>query len=197
MMAMLPVARRLSTALLVATMLSLSACASGPLVRTDSDPTANFTQFRTWGYYQPLSMEQAGYSSWVSDRIKDDVRKEMESRGYRYVPEGGDLLVNFHAEVQDRTNVWTMPQTDVQWVYSHHARGFVAIPFWYDETRVSSYRESTLVVDLVDRARNRLAWSGAASGSEPGRNTPQDKKLAMLDAAVTGIFAKYPHRAAP
>ena len=187
-------ARSLAASLLVATMLSLTACATGPLVRTDADPTANFTQFRTWGYYQPLSMEQAGYSSWVSDRIKDDVRKEMESRGYRYVPEGGDLLVNFHADVQDRTSVWSVPQTDVEWVYSHHARSFVAIPFWYDETRVSSYRESTLTVDLVDRARNRLAWTGSASGSEPGRNTPQDKKLAMLDAAVSGIFAKYPHR---
>jgi len=175
-------ARVLAGSLLVAT------------VRTDADPTANFSQYRTWGYYQPIAMEQSGYSSWVSERIKEDVRKEMESRGYRYAAEGADLLVNFHADVRDRTSVWSVPRSDVQWVYNYRARTYVAIPFWYDETMASNWREATLTVDLVDGARNRMVWTGSASAPESRRRKPEEK-LATLDAAVAGIFASYPHRA--
>ena len=36
----------------------LAACATGPRVRTDYDPTANFAQYKTWGWYSPIAMEQ-------------------------------------------------------------------------------------------------------------------------------------------
>ncbi|WP_297180226.1 DUF4136 domain-containing protein [Thermomonas sp.] len=188
-------ARSLAASLLLATMLSLTACATGPLVRTDADPTANFAQYRTWGFYRPIAMEQSGYSSWVSERIKEDVRREMEARGYRYAQEGASLLVNFHADVQDRTSVWSVPRTDVQWVYSYRARTYVAVPFWYDETMANTYREAVLTVDLVDAAQNRMVWTGSASAPEARQRTPE-QKLASIDAAVGGIFARYPHRAA-
>ena len=42
--------RILACALLAAATLGLSACATGPMVRTDSDPTADFAQYRTWGF---------------------------------------------------------------------------------------------------------------------------------------------------
>ena len=35
----------------------LAACATGPQVRTDHDPTADFSQYRTWSYYSPIAME--------------------------------------------------------------------------------------------------------------------------------------------
>lgn len=187
-------ARRFVGFLLVATLLALTACASGPSVRTDFDPTADFSHYRTWGFYQPIAMEQSGYSTWVSERIKEDVRKEMEARGYRYAREGADLLVNFYADVQDRTSVWSVPRSDVQWYYNYRARTYVAVPFWYDETMASTWREATLTVDLVDAARNRMVWTGSASAAEARRRTPEQKQ-AGIDAAVSGIFAKYPHRA--
>src|SRR5690606_8432007 len=101
--------RILACTLLAAAALGLTACATGPTVRTDADPTADFGQYRTWGFYQPIAMEQSGYSSWISERIRADVQREMESRGYRYAAEGADLLVNFQGVVEDRTAVWNMP----------------------------------------------------------------------------------------
>lgn len=187
-------ARLFTGSLLIAAAATLSACATGPTVRTDADPTANFAQYRTWSFYRPIAMEQAGYSSWVSDRIKDDVRKEMESRGYRHLAEGGDLQVNFHADVQNRTDVWSVPRSDVQLVYSYRARAYIPVPFMYEETMASTWREATLNIDLVDGARNRMVWTGSASSPEARRRTPE-QKLAAVDAAVTGIFAKYPYRA--
>lgn len=188
--------RLLACTLLAAATLGLSACATGPLVRTDHDPTVDFASYRTWGFYQPIAMEQSGYSSWISERVRADVQREMDARGYRYAAEGADLLVNFQGVVEDKTAVWSMPRSDVQWFYSYRRRGYVAVPVWYDETQVSSYREGTLTVDLVDGRRNRLVWTGSASAPVGGKATPE-KRMAEIDQAIAGIFAKYPHRATP
>ena len=171
----------------------LAACASGPQVRTDHDPTADFSQYRTWSYYSPIAMEASGYSTWISERIKDNVSKEMEARGYRYVESSPDLQVNFQGVVQDKTDVWTMPRSDVQWFYNYRRNAYIAMPVWYDETQVNRYREGTLTVDLVDAKRNRMVWTGAAIGRVIKRT--HEEKLAEIDQAISAIYLQYPHRA--
>ena len=177
----------------VAAIALLAACATGPRVRTDHDPTADFSQYRTWGFYSPIAMEQSGYSSWISERIKDDVRREMESRGYRYTATAPDLQVNFQGIVEDKTDVYSTPRSDVQFFYSYRRNAYVAMPVWYDETQVSRYREGTLTVDLVDAARNRMVWTGAAIGRVT-KKTPEEK-MVEVDQAIGAIFLQYPHRA--
>lgn len=179
----------------VAAIALLAACSAGPMVRTDHDPTADFGQYRTWGFYKPIAMEQSGYSSWISERIKDDVRREMESRGYRYSDSAPDLQVNFQGIVEDKTDVFSTPRSDVQFFYSYRRNAYVAVPVWYDDTQVMRYRQGTLTVDLVDAKRNRMVWTGAAIGRVI-KKTPE-QKMAEIDQAITGIFAQYPHRAAP
>ena len=38
------------------------ACSSGLEVRSDEDPSANFSQYRTWNYFDPMGIE-GGYNS--------------------------------------------------------------------------------------------------------------------------------------
>lgn len=171
----------------------LAACATGPQVRTDYDPSADFSQYRTWSFYSPIAMEEYGYSTWISERIKDNVRKQMDARGYRYVEASPDLQVNFQGIVQDRTAVFSMPRSDVQWLYDYRRNAYVGVPVWYDDTQVSRYREGTLTVDLVDARRNRMVWTGAAI-SRVVRKTPE-QQMAGVDQAINAIFLQYPHRA--
>lgn len=173
--------------------LLLAGCATGPRVRTDYDPSADFSRYQTWGFYSPIAMEESGYSSWISDRIKDDVRREMSAHGYRYVDKDPDLKVNFQGIVREKTDVWSTPRTDFHYFYSYRRRSYVAVPFWYDDTQVSQYTEGTLTVDLVDAARNRMVWTGAAIGRVVKR-TPQEK-MAEVDAAIAAIYAQFPYRA--
>lgn len=171
----------------------LAGCATGPRVRTGYDPAADFGQYRTWGFYEPIAMEESGYSTWISDRIKDNVRREMAARGYRYVESDPDLAVNFQGIVRERTDVWSTPRTDFHYFYSYRHRTYFAVPFWYDDTQVSQYTEGTLTVDLVDAGRNRMVWTGAAIGRVT-RSTPQER-LVEIDNAIAAIFAQYPYRA--
>ncbi len=173
--------------------LLLAGCASGPTVRTDADPEADFGRYRTWDFYQPIAMEANGYTSYTTERIRAALRDRMQALGYVHDPAAPDLKVNFQGVVEDRTDVYTVPRSDFRYYYSYRARTYVAIPVWYDETQVSNYRQGTLTVDLVDARLNRLVWTGSAIGRITNKKTAQER-AAEIDGAVAAIFAKYPYR---
>ncbi|MGY0798808.1 DUF4136 domain-containing protein [Lysobacter sp. A286] len=183
-------ARGLAVALALFT---LVACSTGPRVRTDLDPEANFAAYQTYAFYEPLAMEASGYSSYLSAQIKTSIRREMEARGYRFDPADPDLRVNFQGVIRERTSVYDVPRSDVRWFYSYRARSYVAVPVWYDETRVNQYTEGTLTVDLVDADQNRLVWTGDAIGRVTQKTAPE--RIMAADRAINAIFAQFPYYA--
>ena len=185
-----PVARLLSG---LAVLLLLAACATGPRVRTDFDPEADFSRYHSYAFFQPLAMEESGYTSYITERIKADVRREMEARGYVFDDKAPDLRVNFQGIVQEKTDVYSVPRTDFNYFYSYRARRYYGVPVWYDQTQVSQYREGTLTIDLVDAARNRLVWTGSAIGRVT-QKTPQER-AAEVDRAIASVFMQFPYRA--
>ncbi len=171
----------------------LAACATGPRIRTDFDPEADFSRYRTYAFYQPIAMESSGYSTFITDRIKTNVRREMEARGYTYDETAPDLRVNFQGIVEERTDVYSTPQVDYRYYYSYRARSYVAVPVWYDQAHVSRYTQGTLTVDLVDAGRNRMVWTGDAIGRVTQR-TPLER-AEQADRSIMEIFLRYPYRA--
>jgi hypothetical protein len=174
-------------------LLLLAGCATGPRIDSAADPEADFGRYRSFGFYAPLALEKQGYATPATDRIKAAARAQMEARGYVYEAGQPDLWVNLNAYLQKRTDVSTIPTVDYGYYYSYRARSYVAVPYWQDRTEVRNYTEGTLNVDLVDRARNRLAWEGIAVG-RMSKLTPQERD-ARIDATVAEIFARFPYRA--
>lgn len=172
----------------------LSACVTGPVIHSEADPEADFSRYRTWAFYDPIAMEEdMGYSTWISDRIKNDIRREMDARGYRYDAASPDVKINFQRVRERRTDVYSTPGVDYQYFYSYRARRYFASPFFYDQTHVSTYTVGTTTIDLVDAARNRLVWTGDSAGRLT-RKTPQEQ-LQDIDAAIFQIFQRYPFQA--
>ena len=56
-------------------MIALAGCATGPKITADYDRSANFTAYRSFGFYQPLGTDQAGYESLVTQTLKAAVDK--------------------------------------------------------------------------------------------------------------------------
>lgn len=185
---------RIAFLLVLATL--LAACATGPRVSSEIDPTADFGRYRTFAFYSPLAIEARGYSTPTSNRLRDAARAQMEARGYVYDERDPDLWVNLNAYLQERTDVTTMPEVDYTYYYSYRARAYVAVPYWRERTDVRRYTEGTLNVDLVDARENRLVWTGVAVGHARRGSTPEERG-ARIDAAMADIFARYPYRAAP
>ena len=178
---------------LLAAMLTLGGCASGPVVRADHDRTADFTSYRTFGFASPLGTDRAGYQSVVSLHLKAATQREMEARGMRLETAAPQLLVNFNAALTDKLHVSTMPVMGVgmgRGYYGYRTGMYAAWPLYVDQTIVTQYKEGTLNIDVIDAARRQLVWESVVT--ESVTQEMLDNVPAAIDAAVAAAFARYP-----
>ena len=99
-------------------LLCLAGCATGPRISSEADPEADFSRYRTFGFYVPLALEKEGYATPTTDRIKAAARAQLESRGYVYAAVEPDLWVNLNAYMQEKTSVTSIPTVDYNYYYS-------------------------------------------------------------------------------
>lgn len=178
--------------LIAASVLLLAGCASGPTIRSDYDRGADFSKYRTFAFFEPLGTDQSGYESLITLTLKNAVREQMESRGYRLVDSAPDLLVNFNGRLAQRTDVSQTPAPPP--MYYGYRRGIYGGWGGYAyETRVDQYVEGTLNIDLIDAGRKQLVWEGVAVGRVG--NKSREERQAVLRSAIAEIFADYPFRA--
>ena len=69
--------------LLTSIALLLAACASKPTIKSDYDHTIDFSKYKTYGFYNPMGIENPNYSSIYGSIFRDAIGKEMAKRGYR------------------------------------------------------------------------------------------------------------------
>ena len=173
-------------------LLALAACSSGPDVRALSDPSANFSQYQTFGFMTPLGTDKAGYRSVVSQQLSDSTRRQMEARGFRYDPASPQLLVNFNANLNDKMRVTTVPEPVMGgYGYYGYRRGFYSPwPMYSERTEVTQFSEGTLTIDVVDAARKQMLWEGTVTKSVTSKD--MQNVNAALDTAVAAAFTKFP-----
>ncbi len=178
----------------VALVATASGCAMSPTVRGDYDHQANFAQYRSFAFMQPLGTDQAGYTSILTERLKDATRQQMQARGYVYDAAAPDLLVNFSGKLSEKTDVIPappMPPLDPYYGYRDGFYGPWAGYGWGND--VVQYTQGTLNIDLVDPRMRQLVWEGVAVGEVD--NLQSAESAASIDAAVAKVFTQYPFRA--
>ena len=169
----------------------IAACASRPTIRTDRDPHADLAAYSTFAFFEPLTTDSKGYSTLLSARLRDAVRRELEKKGYRYDESSPDLLVNFNVNVRERQELRATPR----YGYFGYRDGLYEVwsGYPYDFYTVS-YDEGTLTIDLVDAARKQLVWQGMATGRITDEVLQHPDRA--IDQAVAEIFAQFPASAA-
>lgn len=177
---------RSSGRLAVAVVALLAAgCVTHPTIRSEHDASVDFSRYGTFGFFSPVGTDRAGYETLLSRTLKASSRREMEARGYRYVESGGELLVNFNAQLADRIEVTRTP------IPTSEYYGYRSYVPWRDyEVDVDQYKEGTLNIDVVDAQRKQLIWEGVAVGRVTEKT--YRNREAAIDGAVTEIFSTYP-----
>ena len=173
----------------MATLLLLGGCANVPEVRSDFDRTADFSQYKTFGFASPLGTDRRGYQSIVSQHLKAATQRELEARGLRLASAAPQLLVNFSASLNEKMRVTSMPLMGMGY-YGYRGGMYSAWPMYRDQTVVMPYTEGTLNIDVVDAARQQLVWEGVVTGVVT--QAALDDVQSAIDAAVTAAFLKYP-----
>lgn len=184
----------LNLAAIVAIAAGASGCASGPNIRSDHDPSADFSQYHTYNFFADAGPEDTNYQSFFSQYMVAAISREMEQRGYTK-SDNPDLLVNFNAILQEKTDVRTSPAPMYGGYYGYRG-GFYDPWMGYGmatETTVSQYTEGTFNIDLVDAKRKKLVWEAVGKGRISQKDLEELEE--RVNAGVPKFFAKYPYRA--
>ena len=181
-------------ALLIAFAL-MTACASGPTIQSDYDHSVDFSQYKTYGFYSPMGIENPNYSSLLGQMFRDAIDAQMTQRGY-VKSDSPDLLFNVSARLEDKTRVTTMQDPMMYGGGYYGYRGGMYAPWggygYGTTTHVSQYTEGTVNIDMVDPKLKRMLWEGVAIGRVKDKN---DNLREDIMTGVAEMFEGYPFRA--
>jgi hypothetical protein len=172
----------------------MTACASTTNIQSDYDHSVDFSQFKTYGYYTPMGIENPNYSSLLGQMFRDAIDAQMKPKGY-VLSDNPDLLINVSARMQDKTQVRTYSDPMYGGGYYGYRGGMYNTWGGYGygtSTHVSQYTEGTVNIDMVDIDQKRMVWEGVAIGRVQDKN--DNLRQDIMDG-VAEMFANYPFRA--
>lgn len=171
--------------------LVLAACSS-LRVYTDYNPTAQFTNYRTYSWRTKPDQ----VSPLMAERIVQAVNAQLRAKGWTEVAAD-------KADVVLAANVATHREYDVDafyggpywggWGWGHPGWGWGG---WggYGSTYVRSYTVGTLAVDMFDARTRQPIWRGTAEDTV--RKDPV-RAAADIQNAVSAMFATFPPGSVP
>ena len=175
---------KMRLSLTVALLMTLAGCASGPSIRTDFDPSANFSSYRT---YELVGQSAAGMqNALVSERVKTAIERTLAARSFN--PSATpDFAVSFTLGARDRV------ETTHLGAYQPYYPGY-GLDYrygWarsYTTTEIRTVTEGTLVIDIYDATTRKPVWQGRATQ----RITPGRVDEDTINRAVAAALAKFP-----
>ncbi len=186
----------LSIVLLVAIFL-LGSC-GGITVTSDYDKTVDFSKFTTYSFHGWVKDSDKILSPFDKERIESAFQNEFESRGLKYMAEGGELVVALFIVTQQKTE--QVANTTNMGGYSGYGYGGYygygpgwgwGAPMGNSVTTISQvdYTVGTLVVDVFDAANKKLIWEGIGTKTLDDNPSTSDKNVPK---SVAAIMAQYP-----
>ena len=173
----------------------MAACASTTNIQSDYDRSVDFSQYKTYGYYNPMGIENPNYSSLLGQMFRDAIDAQMLQRGY-VKSSNPDFLFNVSARLEDKTKVTTTSDPMMYGGGYYGYRGGMYAPWggygYGTTTHVSQYTEGTVNIDMVDPKLKRMLWEGVAIGRVKDKN--DNLRQDIMDG-VAEMFADYPFRA--
>ena len=180
--------------LVLITFALMTACASSTKIHSDYDQSVDFSQYKTYGYYSPMGIENPNYSSLLGQMFRDAIDVQMKQRGY-VKSSNPDVLFNVSARLEDKTRVTTTSDPMMHGGYYGY-RGGMYDPWggygYGTSTHVSQYTQGTVNIDMVDPRMKRMLWEGVAIGRVNEKN---DNLREDVMTGVAEMFAGYPFRA--
>jgi hypothetical protein len=167
--------------------LALSACETLPKIRTEVAPGVNLGAYHTYDYFEKPSTDRRGYTTITTRSVESAIDREMGARGF-VRSANPDLKINFNIAKRDK--VTTTPGFGYDAGFGGWRRGYGWGLGVGTRGDVETVTEGTLTVDLVDRAKNELVWSGSAVRTLNAKILDQPRQA--IDQAVNLIFAKFP-----
>ena len=182
--------------LLVIVSITLASCASGLKVRSDIDPTVDFSQYTTYNFFEPLGIE-GGYNSPIfGEHFRTAIGNELTRRRYQ-TADVPDLLINVTIRTDDKVKMRSYTSPYMTGGYYGRAGGAyagsavgVGISVGPRATEVT---ETSVFIDFVDFEKHRVVWQGVAVINVNDKVAQQLRDA--IFTAVNKVMEQYPHTA--
>jgi len=185
-----------SLALLTAIIL-LSSC-SGIQVTSDYDKTVDFSQFTTYSFHGWVKGSDKLLSPFDKERFETAFEEQFDSRGIKFVKDGGELVVALFIVTEKKTEQ-VANTTNMGGYYGWGYGGYYGYgpgwgwgaPMGNSMTTISNvdYTVGTLVVDVFDAANKKLIWEGKGTKTVDDNPATSEKNIPK---SVAAVMAQYP-----
>ena len=170
--------------------LALSAC-STMKAGWDYDPSASFTQYKTYAWVAQKSDSTNYHLDGLMDqRVREAVNTQLVAKGMTLVDaKDADVLVNYFTKVDKKINVDTF---NSNFGYSpYYGPGWGWGGNMQTQTTVREYEVGTLTIDFIDNKSSKLVWRGSVVDTIRDKNTPEER-VKIINEAVASVMANYP-----
>jgi len=165
----------------------LAGCESGPQIVAQTDPTANLSSYKTYGFAAQPGTNRGGNATPLTTYFETSIAKQMDARGYKKVDSNPDLLVNFNANVQEKADIQSTPSMGVGY-YGY--RGGMYGGYGGSEVNTVRYKYGTANIDVVDAAKKRIVWEGRAEGELT--SAAMQNPAGSIDKVVADMYSRFP-----
>lgn len=173
-----------------AAMLSLSPGARADSVRADWNHNVNFSQYYTysWGKVKVSDPFDA-------DRIKDAIERQLDQKGWKLVPEGGQVTICVTDQIQNEQQAetyynglgggWGMGWGWGGWGWPGWGPG----GFGESQTTTRDVPVGHMVIDMFATQDKQLIWRGISEGEV--KNNPDKEQKTIYDD-IGKLFYSFP-----
>jgi Domain of unknown function (DUF4136) len=158
-------------------------------IKTDFDPAASFSNYRTYSLISGTDIAVAGQlkDPDLASSVEDLLRAQLTGKGLEEEEVGGtpDLMVRYWAASQQKQKVTDL---DNWGGYDPFWAGGWWAPMW-DDVVVTNYQKGTLLVDLIDSKTRKLVWRAYLVGA---LSEDTEKALEEADKSLGKAFQNYP-----
>jgi hypothetical protein len=157
---------------------ALASCSDQITVRTDFDKSVKIATYGSFAWLDKEGIEERNnplyYNELNDRRIREATVAQLTGKGYTLDPAAPRLKVHYHIVIEDKTQV----------------RSDTYSPYWIKSERdVYTYREGTLIIDLMDSQNEMLLWRGWAISALSDTDQMSDE---LIKEAVAKIIEKLP-----
>jgi hypothetical protein len=164
------------------------ACSGIRVFDTESAPGADFTQYKTVGFYETTAKGDTISNLFAArlDILKESIAREMQRRGFVQTVTNPALLINIGISVKEQVST-----RETNWATDGAPRYMGQRNYsWKSETvETSRYREGSVQVELVDAVQKKMLWKGVVQGIVPGKNNAVQKEA---QKGMEKLFARFP-----
>lgn len=186
----------LAFAVMTGLLAALTACAPyQPRIDVVADPEQPLTDFSTWNFVDPMTLEAQGYPDPVVASFQRSIESAMADRGFTRGADP-DLLVNVAAGLSGEGDV-SLQSDAVQAIHVQrgtfhnswrgYGEGFGA------STRRQRYGDGSISIGLIAREANALAWEAVATGRLSGERS-DEAMIEMIETVTQQMMDELPAR---